>query len=347
MKPYLLSLFLFFFILNSQAQLQVTKVASLPVKVSNNAVCEGFIDDIPYLFSFAGIDSSKLYSGIHLNSFRYNINTRESEQIADLPDTLGKIACAASRIDGIIYISGGYHVFKNHSEKSSNKVHRYDIKNNKFLSDASPIPIPTDDHVQAVWQNKLIYLITGWSDKENIPNVQIYNPKTDTWLVGTPTPNSSNYKSFGASGTIIGNTIYYFGGATSQKGFGIQNYLRIGKINPKNPSQIDWSISIPNSEITGYRMACVKVKKDIHWLGGSETTYNFDGIAYNKTGGVSNSKRDLYTCFAKIKFKDNFVNQLPMDLRGIADIEEKVKYIAGGMLDNQQVSQYIYKLEWK
>lgn len=333
-----------FFISVTNAQIKIVKVATLPIKVTNNAVCEGFIDSKPYIFSFAGIDSTKKYSGIHLKSFRYNIETKETIQIPDLPDNRGKIACAANRIGNIIYISGGYHVYKDGHEVSSNKMHRYDIKNNIYLSDAANIPIATDDHIQAVWDNKLIYLITGWSNKNNIPNVQIYNPKDDKWLTGTSTPNTSDYKSFGASGTIIGNLIYYFGGATSEKGFKIQNQLRIGKINPKNPKEIKWSIQ--NTKHVGYRMACTTVNNEIHWLGGSNNTYNFNGIAYDKTGGVPTNKRDLKFCTKNKTFKAMLTANLPMDLRGIANIKPKIKYIAGGMLDNQKVTDGIYKLAW-
>jgi len=42
-------------------------------------------------------------------------------------------------------------------------------------------------------------------------------------------------------------------------------------------------------------MACTTINKEIHWIGGSNTTYNFNGIAYNKTGGVATNNRDLYT----------------------------------------------------
>lgn len=334
----------FLMITSLNAQIKVTKVATLPVKVTNNTVCEGFIDNKPYLFSFSGIDSTKKYDGIHLKSFRYNINTKETIQIQNLPDNRGKIACAANRIDDIIYISGGYYVYKDGHEISSNKMHRYDIKNNIFLKDATAIPIATDDHVQAIWNNRLIYIITGWSNKKNIPNVQIYNPKEDIWLTGTSTPNTSNYKSFGASGTIIGNTIYYFGGATSDKGFSIQNELRIGEINPKKPTEIKWTIQ--NTKHVGYRMACANVNNEVHWIGGSNETYNFDGIAYNKSGGVPTNNRDLQFCPKSKKFKENIALELPMDLRGIATIKPKIKYIAGGMLGNQEVSNAIYKLEW-
>ena len=45
------------------SQITVTEVGELPEAVSNNPVCEGFINGVPYLFSFGGIDNSKIYSG--------------------------------------------------------------------------------------------------------------------------------------------------------------------------------------------------------------------------------------------------------------------------------------------
>ncbi|NOQ92353.1 MAG: hypothetical protein GQ552_06520, partial [Flavobacteriaceae bacterium] len=214
--------FIFLLILTFQGCIQkqspqkywkISNVKNLPIKTTNQAVSEGSINNKTYLFSFGGLDSTKLFSGIHQRSFRFDIENEIWTEIQPLPDSLGKIANAASKINDTIYIIGGYHVFANGSEKSSNKVHRFDIKNNVFLKDGATIPIPIDDHVQAVWENKLIYIITGWSNKENVPNVQIYNPQKNSWITGTPVPNNHIYKSFGASGTIIGDTIYYFGGA--------------------------------------------------------------------------------------------------------------------------------------
>ena len=341
---------IFFFLISiasSYAQFTATEVGTLPERVSNNAVCEGFIDDIPYLFSFSGIDSTKSQSGIHLKSYRYNIMTGESERIADLPDEMGKIGVAASRIGSIIYIAGGYNVFTNGSEKTTQKMHRYDIENNQFLSDATDIPVPTDDHVQAVWRDRLIYLITGWRDTENIPDVQIYNPALDEWSEGTPVPNLNTYKSFGASGVILGDTIFYFGGARSTGNFTVQNNLRMGIINPEDPTEIDWSISIPNAFINGYRMAATLVDDELHWVGGSNKTYNYDGIAYDGSGPVEPSSRDLYMTPAEMVWNLNGPIEIPMDLRGIANISESVKYIAGGMVANQEVTNKVYRLEWQ
>ena len=92
---------------NSESKSTIKEVSTLPEAVSNNAGCEGFVDGTPYLYSFGGIDSTKIYSGIHLRSFRTNLESLKSERIPDLPDSLGKIAAGASRIGNIIYIIGG------------------------------------------------------------------------------------------------------------------------------------------------------------------------------------------------------------------------------------------------
>jgi N-acetylneuraminic acid mutarotase len=329
---------------NSVSRTSIEEVATLPEAVANNAVCEGFMDGTPYLYSFGGVDSTKIYSGIHVRSFRANLKSLKSERIPDLPDTLGKIAAGASRIGNIIYIIGGYYVFADGSELSSKKIHRYDIKDNIFLSDGANIPVPIDDHVQVVWQDKLIYVIAGWSNTGNVPNVQIYDPGTDSWSVGTPLPNTGTYKSFGASGTIIGNIIYYFGGAGSS--YSPQNTLRKGIIDTNDPTHISWTASIPDSNIFGYRMASTTVQNRPLWIGGSQNTYNFNGIAYDKSGGVSTSNRILHNTSPHIEseFNQIFLEQISMDLRGIANLGDGKLYIAGGMIDNQKVTDKIYEI---
>jgi len=255
----------------SIGQMTVEEDAALPESVSNNAVCEGFIGVSPYLFSFGGIDSALSPNGIHLRSFRVNFETGVTESIGYLPDDMGKIAAG---IGDIIYIAGGYYDLSNFSELSSAKLHRYDIINNTYLPNVPNIPFATDDHVQVVWRDSLIYLVTGWSNTTNVPYKQIYNPSDNNWTRANNLPVDARYRSFGASGSIVEDTIYYFGGASSSAGFNIQNYLRKGIINPDNPSEVNWSISIPDENIDGYIMACTNVGNEIHWIGGRTETYN-------------------------------------------------------------------------
>lgn len=270
-----------------------------------------------------------------------------AETLVDLPDTLGKVAAGASRINDTIYIVGGYHVFSNGNEVSSNKVHRFNVNTNSFMTDATNIPIAIDDHVQAVWRDSLIYIVTGWSNTTNIPKVQIYNPFNNSWSEGTATTNNNNYKSFGASGTIVGDTIYYFGGASLGFNFPAQNQLRQGYINPNDPTDITWDFEVLDAQIRGYRMACTHVGNQIHWIGGSNVTYNYDGIAYNNSGGVNPNNRDLYLDTDKsLSWTTNYTQDYPMDLRGVASINDSLKYIAGGMLANQVVTDKVYQLKW-
>ncbi len=324
---------------------EVTEMAPMPERVSNNAVCEGFINGAPYVYSFAGIDSTKTWSGIHLKSYRYSVNDDLWETIEPLPAEMSKIAASASRVGDIIYIIGGYHVFATGSELSSDEVHRYDIVNNTYLSNGTPIPKAIDDQTQAVWRDSLIYVVTGWSDFGNVTNVQIYNPAEDTWDVGTSIPNDHDYKSFGSSGTIIGDTIYYFGGAASTGIFPIQNDFRIGIINPEDPTEITWSKQTFGTEVKGYRIAATKSKGKAFWLGGSNVTYNYNGVAYNGSGGVPPANRSLFYEPQSGNWEEDFSTPLPMDLRSLAEINDTIKFIVGGMLEDQWVSNKTWRLD--
>lgn len=322
----------------------------MPMKVSNNAVTGAFVNGDAYVYSFAGIDSTKDHNGIGLWAFRYNIQTDVWDSIAPLPDSIGKIAASANRVKNLIYIIGGYHVFDNGSELSSNKVHIYDPQSNSYLADGAAIPVPIDDQVQAVWRDSLIYVITGWSQFRNVVDVQIYNPALNIWTSGSPVPNFGSYKSFGSSGTIVGDTIFYFGGASSNglQNFPIQNSLRMGIIDANDPSLIHWRDTILDPGLKGYRMACTQIKGNIHWIGGSNRTYNYDGLAYSNGQGVEPLNRNLFLEPESLKWaSDSSSSQaFPMDLRGIAEVSSNTRYIVGGMNSNQKVSNKTLKLEF-
>jgi Secretion system C-terminal sorting domain len=330
---------------NSQSYDPVA-ISPMPEKVSNNAVTGAKIQDTFYVYSFAGIDTTKLYSGIHLRSYRHNSVTDSWDSIPSLPDTLGKIASAASRVGDTIYIIGGYYVYQNGGEATSAFVHRYDIVNNVYLSDGAPVPVPVDDHVQLVYRDSLILLITGWSNSSNVPDVQIYNPYTNSWSAGTSTPNTNGYKSFGAAGAILGDTIYYFGGARSSGSFGPQFDLRKGYIDPNDPTNISWSIGFFDLAVRGYRTSCFSTADGyVNWIGGSNQTYNFNGIAYNGSGGVLPLNRNLIYEPSTGRWEEDFQYNYPMDLRGIAKMNDSVLFLTGGMESGQSVTNSAWRLE--
>lgn len=343
-----LILFCFPFAVFAQTQISWVEMAHMPERVTNNAVTEATIGGIPHVYSFSGMDSTKTCNGDHLRSFRYNMVTNEWDAIDPLPDPLGgKIAAGASTVKNKIYIIGGYHLSANCGEVSSKKVHIYDPESNTYLPDGADLPKAIDDHVQAVWRDSLIYVITGWSNTNNVFNVQVYNPSTNEWLTGTSIPSQAGWRSFGASGTIIGDTIYYAGGAGNWNGsnFPPLNYLRKGHINPDDPADINWLPAIQVDEANGYRMGASSAGNWPVWLGGADVTYNFDGIAYNNTGGVPALGRVTIYNPASGQLMP-FLDTIPevMDLRGVAKIDENTFIIAGGMEQGQIVSNKTYRI---
>ena len=322
------------------------ELSKMPQPVTNNAVTAVAVNGSTYVYSFGGMDSTLKYQGITQSSYRYDVVNDLWDSIPPLPDTLGKIASAASAVKGRIYIIGGYHVFANQSEKSSNKVHVFDPISNQYLPDGQHVPIAIDDHVQAVWRDSLIYVVTGWSDNANVNTVQIYNPITNSWMSGTPVPDNSDYKVFGGSGTIIGDTIYYVGGASMGFNFPLAPVFRKGVIQSGQPDSIIWTeMQIP--EALGYRMGASSVNDKPFWVGGSTTSYNFDADAYDGSGVVS--PEDMVMVYEPtIDSLIEYINAAPpvMDLRGIGKISANQFIIAGGILGNQTVSDKSFLLTY-
>ena len=319
---------------------------SMPERVANNAVAYGEDGANHYVFSFGGINSTKIHSGINKRAFRYTIETDSWEEIDTLPFSLSNIASGASTVDNIIYVIGGYHVYAGGGEISSNEVIRYDPMTNTYLTNGAEIPVPIDDHVQCVWRDSLIFVVTGWSNTGNVPDVQIYNPELDSWSVGTPTPNTNDYKAFGPSGEIIGDTIYYYGGASMGINFPARKILRKGVIDAEDPTNITWTL-LEDGPNTLYRSAALTYGNNVFWAGGSSVSYNYNGIAYNGSGGVSPLTQIMrYDHSTDTWYAGEGAPYGVMDLRGIAQISPTQWIICGGMEEDQYVSRQTYLLTY-
>jgi len=335
-------LLLFTFHLSAQTW---TELNTMPEPVANNAVTAATVNGEPFVYSFTGIDATKSCDGDHLKAFRYDVNNDVWEVLPDIADEMGgKIAAGASTVKNKIYVTGGYHLAPNCNEISSAKIHIFDPETNAWEADGADMPTAIDDQVQAVWRDSLIFMVTGWSNTTNVRDVQIYNPTTNEWLEGTPVPNQSNYKVFGGSGTIIGDTIYYAGGARISGSFSASTTFRKGYINPDDPTDITWSIE-SNNMARGYRMGASDFQGRAVWFGGSDVTYNFDGIAYNGSGGVAALDRVsiYYPETGQIEQQNGWMPEL-MDLRGVAKISDNQFILAGGMLQGQEVSDKTFLL---
>ena len=211
-----------------------------------------------------------------------------------------------------------------------------------YLPNGPDIPIPIDDQVQVV-NGPLIYVVTGWNDNRNVRDIQVYDTRTDSWSAATSLPNNQ-YPAFGASGTLIDNTIYYYGGANGNF-FQPRNELRIGVISETNPLEIDWSLAPLANRSTIYRNAATEVEGRPVWIGGATNSYNFDGFAYDGSGGVQP--------YGQVNFSNPLTNEwiefaveVPMDLRSVAEISSFEKIIAGGMKAGQSVTNETLRVDF-
>ena len=320
------------------------QIASLPNPMTNNAVCGVEIDGKKYVYSFGGLGTGKTHSDISLRSFKLDVSANIWTEIDALPDTMPKIAAAASVVNGKIYIIGGYYVFSDGHEKSSAKVHVFDPVTNIYLADAAEIPTSIDDQVQAIWRDSLIYVATGWSDSLNVGIVQVFNPTTNQWNYGTSLPDEYSFKVFGASGSIIGDNFYFAGGAGNRqdKNFPIQSHLRIGKINPENPLKITWQTQeIKNAGI--YRSGAIVVNNRPAWIGGADMSYNYNGISYTKQPVEPLSQVLIYDEKKKSLKKLDMESPTIMDLRGVAQFNNEI-IVVGGIEKGQLVSNTVYRV---
>jgi N-acetylneuraminic acid mutarotase len=325
---YIINLVFIGFSISALSQWEMQKVADLPKKISNSAVV-GFQDLIDsYAYTFAGIDSTKLYSGIHLSSFKYSFLSNSWSTLPDLPDTLGKIAASASIVKNKIYIIGGYHVRANGSEISSNKVHVFNPQSNVFETDAANCPYGIDDQVQAVWRDSLIFVVTGWSNTGNVATVRSFNPTSNTWQSATAVPNTTVFKAFGATATIINDTIFYYGGASTLTNFPSNNKLRKGVINPNDATQITWTDITNANAPTNYRGVGFEADGKALWYGGSNLSYNYDGIPY--TGAAQAFPNASIANFGST-LTQTLVSYGRMDFRGIAKLGFNQWLLVGGM----------------
>lgn len=91
----------------------------------------------------------------------------------------------AQEVRGRLYLLGGYTVDSVGAERSLGAVDIYDPAHDRWTAGA-PSPVPVDDAISGVFRDSLIYLVSGWHDTDNVPDVQIHDVVRNRWMAGTP-----------------------------------------------------------------------------------------------------------------------------------------------------------------
>jgi N-acetylneuraminic acid mutarotase len=311
----------------------------LPQPITNNAVAAVTVDGVTSLFSFLGMDSTKVWSGVTSSAYRWDIGSDAWREIAPVPGP-GRLASTAQVVGHRIYVIGGYTVAEDGSEKSLPDVAIYDPVQESW-SRGADIPVPTDDAVAAVSSDGLIYLVSGWHDTNNVADVQIYDPERDRWSAATPIVGAPV---FGHAGALVDGHLTYLGGAAvvdARPRFRVDSTAWAGTIDPAQPRAISWREVEARPGPPLYRSAGGVLGSLVLFVGGTDNPYNYDGIGYD--GAPAQPLRQVVT-YAPLRDSWGALEPLPvatMDHRNAAVSAGRV-FMAGGMLVDQVVSDRVW-----
>ena len=326
---------------------QIIDIESLPAlqqPVSNNAVTLVSTEEGVYLYSFLGLGSGKTWRDTSSAASVLNPGAKTWTQLSAVPGGSGRLAASAISAGGAAWLFGGYTVAADGSEKSIPGVYRI-RPGETGLQWVTDMPIPVEDSVLLVYENRYIYLVSGWHDLGNVNLVQRYDTVSDTWTQATPIPGTPL---FGHAGGIVSNNIVYCDGvaviphADRSRSFAASDECWLGLINGKDSRRIDWRPIQNHPGLPRYRMAAAGLPSlnGVLFVGGSENPYNFDGMGYDgdpsepaKHGLLFNLETFTWQVLRQ-------VNAASMDHRGLVSFGGSWVVI-GGMLAKQAVTDTV------
>lgn len=328
----------------------VQVLPEMPVPITNNAVAllpsaEGFS-----IYSFLGLESGKTWADTSLRAMRYtagpDAGSGSWSTLEPVPGEHGRLAASAIAAGGAVFLFGGYTVASDHSEKSIPEVYRLDPATDK-LEVFTTMPVPVEDSVLAVHQDRWIYMVSGWHDLGNVNLVQILDVETGTWAQGTPFPGAPV---FGHAGGMVRDSLVICDGVKIEyrespqpRAFLPSNECWKGEIDAENYRRIDWRPIEPHPGKPMYRMAATGDGASSVWFaGGSDNPYNFNGIGYN--GTPSNPAKAVFR-YDVANARWVSVGELgtgTMDHRGLLH-RDGWFYIVGGMRAGQEVTGEFFR----
>ncbi|MBS1541914.1 MAG: hypothetical protein JSS73_14780 [Bacteroidetes bacterium] len=187
-------------------------------------------------------------------------------------------------------------------------------------------------------------MISGWSDSVNVRTVQVYNPATNRWALASSLPDKKTAAVFGGCGTIVGDTIYVLGGARFEKFYPASRSFYKGAINRSNPLEITWYKAGEYPGELRYRSAAYSEGNKIYFVGGSNETYNYNGISYLKKEPVEPNATALLYSIESGTFIIKPSSIRIMDLRNVVEIGRN-HFIVGGMKEHQKVTDEVILLK--
>lgn len=320
------------------------KWTSLPMPLSNNAVAAAKVNKKLVVFSFMGIGAEKTWNSISNKAFGLDTDNGKWSEIRPVPGPAGRLGSVAVTVKDVIYLLGGYTVDARGDETTVRSVEVL-VPSRGIWYRAADMPVPVDDSVAAVYRDRFIYLVSGWSQDKPVTNVQVYDAQKDRWEQATPIPGTPV---FGHAGGIVDDTIVYCDGAYNNPAGSAPKYVVsdqcwMGKIDHHDVTKIQWSKLSDHPGSARYRIAAAGSDHDqkIYFTGGTDNPYNFNGIGYN--GQPSEPSATTFAFNTRTSKWDVITDKTPnptMDNRSLVVTSQGLVTV-GGMEAGQKVTARI------
>jgi len=325
---------------------------SLPEAVSNNAVALLVDDDGIHLYSLLGLNSGKTWrdtSSVAMHYFSVKGGADGTwRKIESVPGGQGRLAASAVAVGGEVYVFGGYIVTADGSEQSIPAVYRLQRESGRWQH-FSDMPVSVEDSVLLVYQDRYIYLVSGWHDLGNVNLVQVLDTANGTWQQATPWPGQPV---FGHAGGISGRRLVICDGVriVYEKGSSGRNFLPsrecwFGEISAGNFREIRWQPVEPHPGLPRYRMAAADDGAgSVIFAGGSVNPYNFNGIGYDGVPAEPEANVFSYNLIEAVWQCHGVLSTASMDHRGLPR-HDGWFYIVAGMRKGQEVSSGVLRFK--
>ena len=324
--------------------------APLPEAVTNNAVASVKSGRREYVVSFNGLGEGKTGADTLASTYVYDSRSRSWSEADPVPGDAGRLASAAASAGKRVFVFGGYTVADDGTETSTSWTHAFDPRKRTF-EERAPMPVPVDDAVAVTYDDRYIYLVSGWHDLGNVNLVQRYDTRNDAWVQATPIPGPAV---FGHAGGIVGNTIVYCDGVAvavhddRPRDFVAVPDCYLGIIDNEDGRRIDWRAVDYHPGRPRYRMAAAGVAEvnGVLFVGGSENPYNYDGIGYDGQPSEPAADALLFDIDTQTWQVLEFEGEPTMDHRGLVPFAGQWLTV-GGMAADQRVTRRVlsYELE--
>ena len=322
--------------------------APLPEAVTNNAVASVKAGRREYVVSFNGLGEGKTGADTLASTYVYDSRSRSWSEADPVPGDVGRLASAAASADKLVFVFGGYTVDDDGTETSTSWTHAFDPRERTFEGRA-PMPLPVDDAVAVTYDDRYIYLVSGWHDLGNVNLVQRYDTRKDAWAQATPIPGPAV---FGHAGGIVGNTIVYCDGVAvavhddRPRDFVAVPDCYLGIIDNEDGRRIDWRSVNYHPGRPRYRMAAAGAAEvnGVLFVGGSENPYNYDGIGYDGRPSEPAADALLFDIDTQTWQVLEFEGKPTMDHRGLVPFAGQWLTV-GGMAADQRVTRRVAAYE--